>query len=80
MELTGGNQALDDTDMLSPQFCPAEQPCLPAHRNGAQGPFQVVGVHGKVRVFQEDPQLILALDYIAKRFSVGIGREQVRAL
>src|SRR5690554_6765922 len=53
VQFARGDQTLDDPNMLSPQFGPAEQPAPSSHWNGPQGSFQVVRIWLHVRVFQE---------------------------
>ena len=44
MEFACRDQALDDADMFGTQFGPAEKPVLPTHGDGADGPFEMIGV------------------------------------
>ena len=53
MEAAGHDQALYDAHLLGAELGPAEIPVLPAHGDGPQGAFQVIGVDRHVRVGEE---------------------------
>ena len=76
LEATGGQQTLDDADMAGTHFRPTEQPVAPAQGNGANLPFQMIGIDGHVGIGQKHFQRRFPLQRIPRGLGEGIGREE----
>jgi len=61
LQAAGGNQALDNADIPCAHFCPAEEPVMLAHSNGANLALQMIRIQQDVEVFQKAFQGRLAL-------------------
>ena len=74
VQTTGREQTLDDADLFGAELGPGEQPITAAHGNHSQGALEVVGVHGHIRIIQEDFQPYATLARIAECLSKGTAR------
>jgi len=72
----GGDQALHDAGVFGADLGPAEQPIASAHRNCAQGSFEMVRVHRHVGVTEEDLETRTPLAHIGQRLGQRIARQQ----
>lgn len=79
VEHAGGDQALDAPHVLGAHFGPAEEPVLPAHRDHAQRPLQVVRVDRHVWVREKDLEPGPTLQGIEASLRERVGREQGRS-
>lgn len=68
VQFTGADQTLDDANMLRAKLSPAEQPVFATHRDRAQRPLQMVGVHGDIRGFQEDSERSFFTSHVVDGF------------
>lgn len=80
VQAAGDDQALQHADIAGADLAPGEEPVFPAHRNGAQGALQVVGVDGHLRIIEIDREPRAALARIGKRLGQGRTRQQALAL
>ena len=73
LELTCTDQALDNADVLCAKLRPAEHPVVASHRNGSEGPFQMIRIQGHIWVFKKHPEFDGSSVQVSQRFGEGCG-------
>lgn len=65
LEAARPQEALDDADVLGSDLGPAEEVVAASERNRTDFAFEMIGIDRHARVFEEDPQPLLALEPVA---------------
>jgi hypothetical protein len=76
LESARAEQALEDSGALGADLGSAKEAVLSSESYDTKFAFEVIGVHGDVRVFEEDPKPCPSLQRVARRLRERIGRKQ----